>query len=261
MLFTIFSMKSALLLALLACAAAQQPGGNQPPPRSDGGVSSSKETKVDLSAPPGEAPAMLDVPPDPDVVEMTPYDPHKAEKAIEVGEYYLKRKNYKAAESRFQEALEFKPNDPAATMLLGSVYERTQRPVEAFKLYAEYVAATPGGERASEANEGLSRLQQFVRSSGVNPDHVRAEALAKVAEQFYRARNWPIARERFAEVVKTDPQHPLGLLRLAQTLEQVGEFDSAVRTYDRFLAIARGAEAQTARAARDRLVKVGAGSR
>ena len=222
-------------------------------------MSSSKETKVDLSAPPGEAPVVLDAPADPDVVEMTPYDPHRAEKAIEVGEYYLKRKNYKAAESRFQEALEFKPNDPAATMLLGSVYERSRRPVEAFKLYAEYLAATPGGERAGEAKEGIERLHEVVRSAGESPDGLRADALAKVAEQFYRARNWPIARERFEEVLRIDPQHSLGLLRLAQTLEQVGEFEAAVRSYDRFLATAQGAEAQMARVARERLVKVGAG--
>jgi tetratricopeptide (TPR) repeat protein len=251
-------MRSAVTLAFLVCAVAwgQQSEPRQPPPRSDTGVSSSKETKVDLSAPPGEPPVSLETEPEGDVVEMTPYDPHRAEKAIEVGEYYLKRKNLKAAESRFQEALEFKPHDPAATMLLGSVYERTQRVVEAYKLYAEYLAATPGGERAEQAAQGLERLRPAVQSAG---DGIRANALAQVAERFYKARNWPIARERFAEALGADPRHPLAMLRMAQVLEQLGEFDAAVRAYDNFLTIAQGTDAEAARSARERLVKVGAG--
>jgi tetratricopeptide (TPR) repeat protein len=252
-------MRFLLILALGGALFVQQPGEKQPAPRSDSSVSSSKETKVDTSAPPGEPPLILDAGPESDVVEMTPYDPHRAEKAIEVGEYYLKRKNLKAAESRFQEALEFKPHDPAATMLLGSVYERTQRPLEAYRLYAEYVASAPGGERAEEADGGLERLQAAVQAAGESPQRIRADALARVAEQHFRARNWPSARERFQQALSVDPDHPLALLRMAQTLEQVGEFDAAVRHYDRFLAIAQGSETDEARRARDRLVKVGAG--
>lgn len=254
-------MKPAVILVLLVClaTAAQQPGQNEPAPRSDAGTSSSKDTKVDLSAPPGEQPISLEPEPEGDVVEMTPYDPHRAEKAVEVGEYYLKRKNFKAAESRFLEALEFKPHDPAATMLLGSVYERTQRPVEAYKLYAEYVAATPAGERAEDANQGLSRLMSAVQAAGSDPNRMRAEALAQVAERIFQSRNWPLARERFDEALRIDPRHPLALLRRAQVLEQLGEFDAAVHAYDSFLAVAQGSDAEAARAARERLVKVGAG--
>jgi tetratricopeptide (TPR) repeat protein len=254
-------MRSAASLALLVClgAWAQQPEPSQPPPRSDGGISSSKETKVDLSAPPGEAPVSFESEPDADVVEMTPYDPHRAEKAIEVGEYYLKRKNLKAAESRFQEALEFKPHDPAATMLLGVVYERTQRPLEAYKLYVEYLAATPAGERAEQANQGVERLRAAVQDAGANPDRIRADALARVADRFYQARNWPLARERFAEALGADARHPLATLRMAQVLEQLGEFDAAVKAYDAYLALPDGGDNEAARAARERLVKVGAG--
>src|SRR5258708_29498523 len=43
-----------------------------------------------------------------DVQELLPYDPHKAAKDVEVGEYYLKHKNYRAALERFNHALLYK---------------------------------------------------------------------------------------------------------------------------------------------------------
>ena len=40
--------------------------------------------------------------------EFHPWNPHKAAKDIEVGDYYFKRKNYRAAEDRYREALFYK---------------------------------------------------------------------------------------------------------------------------------------------------------
>ena len=78
------------------------------PPRSDKPAldeSSSKETQIDISPPAGDLKdhpgAELDS--ESPSGEFTPWDPHRAMKAIEVGDFYAKRQNYGAAISRYRE--------------------------------------------------------------------------------------------------------------------------------------------------------------
>ena len=51
----------------------------------------------------------------------------KAMKDVEVGDYYYKQENYKAAISRYREALEVKPHDAEATYKLAQVLDKTKR--------------------------------------------------------------------------------------------------------------------------------------
>src|ERR1700756_5640106 len=90
------------------------PGPNFAPPRSDtvnaaaleAGESSSKDTRIDLSPPPDDVkahPKSSEVLMDEgsgasDASQSHPWDPHRAAKDIEVGDFYFKRKNYRAAE-------------------------------------------------------------------------------------------------------------------------------------------------------------------
>jgi len=92
------------------------------------------------------------------VHEMHKFDPHRADKNVEVGSYYLKEKNYKAAISRFQEALLYKPGDVAATKMLGQAYELTSRFEEARSLYQSYLKDYGKGPFAQQAQEGVARL-------------------------------------------------------------------------------------------------------
>jgi hypothetical protein len=101
------------------------------PPRSTStsnvGESSSKSTKIDLSPPPGEAAAPgvgTDGEAAGDVQEMKPWDPHKADKNVEVGDFYFKRGNYRAAQSRYREALYWKDNDAIAMFRLAQTQEK-----------------------------------------------------------------------------------------------------------------------------------------
>src|SRR5436305_5493957 len=96
----------------------------QAPPRSDqpnAGESSSKDHPIDPNPLPGEYDA-------PDVNEFKKYDPHRAAKDLEVGDYYAKQGNYRGALLRYQDALEYVPNDPAAIFRLATAYEQVQRP-------------------------------------------------------------------------------------------------------------------------------------
>ena len=92
----------------------QAPAPSQAPPRSDheAGVSSSRDTKIDISPPkddakshPSSDSSIADEPDDDsDVQEMHPWNPHKAAKDLEVGDFYFRRKNYRAALERYREA-------------------------------------------------------------------------------------------------------------------------------------------------------------
>lgn len=94
------------------------------------------------------------------VTEFHAYDPHKAAKNVEVGDYYFKRKNYRAAESRYEEALQWKPNDAAATFRLAQTEEKLGKKSDAVKNYQAYLKILPEGEFSIEAKSGIGRLQK-----------------------------------------------------------------------------------------------------
>jgi tetratricopeptide (TPR) repeat protein len=123
--------------------------------------SSSKQTKIDLSPPPGE---WSDIPgPNEgaasDVQEFRRWDPHKADKAVEVGDFYFKRGNYLAAASRYREALEWKSNDAIATFRLAEALEKLGQFAEARKSYSAYLKILPKGPFAERSRQGVSRLK------------------------------------------------------------------------------------------------------
>ena len=96
---------------------------------------------------------------DSDVSEFTPYNPMKALKAIEVGDWYFKQENYKAAISRYQEALEYKPHDAEATYKLAQVLNKTGDSAGAKENYEAYLKILPNGPYAKKAREALSKLK------------------------------------------------------------------------------------------------------
>ena len=124
-------------------------------PRSDNEVSSSRDTKGKFGG----------VPPGEDVNEMQPFDPHQAAKDIEVGEFYFKRGNYKAAISRFRSALQSKPNDALATYRLAEALEKDNQLAEATKYYSLYLDILPTGDYAANAREAIERLERAQQAS------------------------------------------------------------------------------------------------
>jgi tetratricopeptide (TPR) repeat protein len=154
---------------------------NLTPPRSDRvdagalsdeiGESSSKDTQIDLSPPeddarthPHSADSLADVtadtPAGTSVGEFHIWDPHKAAKSVEVGDFYFKRKNYRAAEERYREALRFKDNDAIATFRLAVCLEKVDRPEDALAEYDSYLRILPHGPLAEEAQKSIERLKQ-----------------------------------------------------------------------------------------------------
>ncbi len=155
-----------------------EPNPNLQAPRSDRvnirdidnagpGESSSKDTQIDLSPPPDDAkahpkssavPTDESAPNEGNVAEFHPWDPHRAAKDIEVGDFYFKRKNYVAAESRYREALYYKDNDAMATLRLAECLVKLDRPDEAREQYENYLKILPHGPRSEEVNKELQKL-------------------------------------------------------------------------------------------------------
>jgi tetratricopeptide (TPR) repeat protein len=138
-------------------------------PENDDGVSSSRDQIIDLSPPKNDAKDHPDseVPFDDatGVQEFHQFDPHKAAKAVEIGDFYFKRKNYAAAVSRYREALLFKPNDAIATFRLAQALEQSRNFAEARKEYESYLKILPHGPSAAEARKALGRLPKTLSSS------------------------------------------------------------------------------------------------
>jgi tetratricopeptide (TPR) repeat protein len=132
-------------------------------------MSSSKDTRIDLAPPkddvknhPNSSVAIVDSEGssnDSDVDEMHAWDPHKAAKDIEVGDYYFKRKNYRGALERYKDALTYKPSDALANFRLAECEEKTNNPTDAAQHYDAYLKILPHGPFAVDAQKALDRLK------------------------------------------------------------------------------------------------------
>jgi tetratricopeptide (TPR) repeat protein len=158
--------------------AAKPKAPNLTPPRSDrveaddlsgSGDSSSKDTQVDLNPPaddakvhPQSSAALAEAEASSlgsgGISEFHTFDPHKAAKSVEVGDFYFRRKNYRAAEDRYREALRYKDNDAVATIKLAECLEKLGIPDDALAEYQSYLKILPHGPQASEAQKAINRL-------------------------------------------------------------------------------------------------------
>jgi len=93
------------------------------------------------------------------ITEFHTWDPHKAAKSIEVGDFYFKRKNYRAAEERYREALRYKDNDAVATIRLAVSLEKLGILDDARLEYESYLKILPHGPEAEQAQKAIDRLK------------------------------------------------------------------------------------------------------
>lgn len=142
--------------------------------RPNPGESSSKSEPVDLTPPDGDdkahpsseeavreaedAAGLLEGDEIGGIQEFHPFDPHKAQKDIEVGDFYFKRENYRAALDRYEEALYYKNNDAIATYKLAVCQEKVGESDDARKSYQAYLKILPEGPSAEDARKALVRL-------------------------------------------------------------------------------------------------------
>jgi tetratricopeptide (TPR) repeat protein len=211
-----------------------QPG--QAPPKTEAqGESSSRDSQGDFS---GASRPNLPAPggSEGDEKAFRPWDPHRAAKDVEVGEYYLKLKNYRAALERFNDALVYKPNDAEATFDLAVTQEKLDLFAKARQNYSKYLEILPAGPKAKEAQDALKRLDSQPVGSAAQDDAAKKSAEAIDAGETYLARNsYDAARERFEEALRLTPNSPKACFRLAQSLQGMQRPEPARLYYQKYL--------------------------
>jgi tetratricopeptide (TPR) repeat protein len=86
------------------------------------------------------------------------FDPLKAHKDIEIGNYYLKTGNLDAALDRFQEATTLQPGLAEPFRLLGRTYERMHRPQKAVESYRRYLNVFPNAPDHEEIQKQIDKI-------------------------------------------------------------------------------------------------------
>jgi len=165
-----------VLLALLTTLSLAQDSADKAasdktaPQSSDAGGSSSRDTRIDTSPPkddakshPSSKAAVADLEGADNrdtsgIQEFHPWNPMKAQKDIQVGDFYFKRKNYKGALERYKEALYYKDGDAVASFRVAECQEKLGDKAEAKKYFEQYLKILPEGPFAKESRASLERL-------------------------------------------------------------------------------------------------------
>ncbi len=206
----------ASVLASALCASAQTapnkdqkdqgqsagPLSNQAPPRSQADDKAAPRGPGDSSSrdsTPGAGPEE----PDDSVTEFHSWDPHKAQKDVEVGDFYFKRQNYRAALSRYCEALQYKPNDAIATFRIAESLEKFRDLAGAQAYYEAYLKILPAGPFAAQSKKALDRIKG---QGGLTDKHVAAQYGCEPLGKPVRSRPEPLDPDR--PVLTRNPTSP-----------------------------------------------------
>lgn len=91
------------------------------------------------------------------------YTPPGPAKSVEIGNFYLKRHKYKAAISRFKEAIQTRSDYAPAYLGLGKAYEKTGQNKKALQVYQQYLDMLPSDKDAEDAKDvhrAIDRLRE-----------------------------------------------------------------------------------------------------
>lgn len=88
------------------------------------------------------------------------YDPFPAVKDVEIGEFYMHKGDLDAAISRFEEAIQLRPNYAQPRLLLAEVYEKKGEKDQAVKYYKEYLQVYPHAPDAKKIEKKIEKLSK-----------------------------------------------------------------------------------------------------
>lgn len=96
-------------------------------------------------------------------------DERKGAASRDVGEFYFEHKNYSAAKSRFQEALDYNPGDARAMFDLAQTLEKQNHADDAAEGYKACFELQPDGPYAERAQKAMGRLLAQQNASSKPP--------------------------------------------------------------------------------------------
>jgi tetratricopeptide (TPR) repeat protein len=85
---------------------------------------------------------------------------------VEVGNYYLRKGELKAALSRFEEALKDNSHYAPAYLGLGKVYERMKQKEKALDAYRRYLDELPSAKDAANARDAQRAIERLQKEIG-----------------------------------------------------------------------------------------------
>jgi len=86
------------------------------------------------------------------------YELKRVVEDLELGNAYMKERNYRGAEFRFEDALQYEPENPEATFKLAEALQNLGRKAEACTRYKNYLEIEPSGAFSDRAKKGLQKL-------------------------------------------------------------------------------------------------------
>ena len=93
------------------------------------------------------------------------WDPLRAEKDLEVGQYYMRKGDLDAAIDRFQDAILAKPGYAIPFRYLGEAQEKKGLKRDAIKSYARYLVLYPHAEDKSKIEKKIEKLRAEVEKA------------------------------------------------------------------------------------------------
>ena len=113
-------------------------------------------------------PVLIRVDPTADKVEEVPpeRDPQKAKEHVEIGDFYYKRENYKAAAERYREAIRRNPQWVKAYEKLIGVLEKQNAFVEALKVCEQFVQRNDSSKEVERFQEWSIKLKEKAKETG-----------------------------------------------------------------------------------------------
>jgi outer membrane protein assembly factor BamD (BamD/ComL family) len=104
------------------------------------------------------------------------FNPLQAEKEMKIGDFYFRKKSYKAAAGRYEEATRWNPQLDEAFYKLGRALEEMERPEAATQAFEKYLASSPDSRRASEVKKRIAELKSRLAKLKPNDSGARTPA-------------------------------------------------------------------------------------
>jgi len=86
------------------------------------------------------------------------FNPLQAEKELRIGNFYWKKKSYRAAAMRYEEATKWNPGYAEAWFKLGEAREKMNQSAEARAAYEQFLTLAGDDKRAGEVKKRVAKL-------------------------------------------------------------------------------------------------------
>jgi len=152
-----FLWTTLILTAVFPVFASMQARAQDPPQES-----SSKPAQPPADAPPKSSAKQKKDTATKNAPDQPTWDPLRAEKDLEVGQYYMKRGDLDAAIDRFQDAAVAKPGYAIPFRFLAEAQEKKGLKKQAIKSYQRYLDLYPHAEDSDKVRKRIEKLYKEV---------------------------------------------------------------------------------------------------